>query len=224
MKTASHTGWGLLFAAAAGLAASYLASSYLPVAFPYSGIWKASGIVLLGVFAVLRGRTLIGAGLLTCSIGDFMLEFTPPQWTLGMAAFGAGHLIYTASFLKSASRSPVTPLGWGCAAATLMISAAMALWFLPDMGELQIPGLAYQAVITGMTATAFITGAPLRVRIGASIFMLSDSLIALDLYKGIQPPGGSVWVTYALAQCLLAWTSLNARSNSEGSAPLPKQS
>lgn len=209
---------------AVGLSASYLASSLLPLDFPFSGLWKASGIILLGAFATLRGRGLIGAGLLTCAIGDFLLEFEPPEWTLGMAAFGAGHLIYTASFLKSASRSRITTLGWAGAATTLVVSLALALWFLPDMGDLQIQGLAYQAVITGMTATAFLTGAPLRVRLGATIFMLSDSLIALDLYKGIQPPGGSVWATYALAQMLLAWTSLSKVPRHGRSHPIAEQS
>ena len=61
----------------------------------------------------------------------------------------------------------------------------------------------------GIAEQRFCTGPdgdvdPLMARIGAVIFMISDSLIALGLYKQTPAPEGSVWITYAIAQILLA--------------------
>lgn len=206
MKIATHQASLIVFLLGVGLLASYFASSFIAPAFPVSGLWKSSGVVLLGAFAALRGRTLVGAALLTCALGDFLLEVDPPEWTLGMAAFGLGHILYMVSFWTTArrlSQSPSERLG---ALLIILISALLAFWFLPGMGDLQRPGLVYQAIITAMTATAFLTQTPSRLRVGALVFMLSDCLIALGLYKNIQTPDGSVWATYAIAQSLIAWT------------------
>jgi uncharacterized membrane protein YhhN len=42
-------------------------------------------------------------------------------------------------------------------------------------------------------------------RIGAVMFMLSDSLIAADRFAGADSLPGSVWITYAAAQIMIAW-------------------
>jgi uncharacterized membrane protein YhhN len=78
-------------------------------------------------------------------------------------------------------------------------------WFLPGMGDLLIPGLAYQLIITAMVATAFVVKAPMLARLGAVIFMISDTLIALGLFTDLKAPVGSVWITYAGAQIMIAW-------------------
>jgi hypothetical protein len=37
------------------------------------------------------------------------------------------------------------------------------------------------------------------------MFMLSDTLIAVGLFTDIDPFPGSVWITYAAAQIMIAW-------------------
>jgi len=53
--------------------------------------------------------------------------------------------------------------------------------------------------------------APLMAKLGAVIFMLSDTLIAVGMFAKQPVPIGSVWITYAGAQIMLAW-SLSRRA------------
>jgi uncharacterized membrane protein YhhN len=81
----------------------------------------------------------------------------------------------------------------------------LLVWLLAGMGELMLPALLYQAIITMMVAMAMLVKAPMIARLGALLFMLSDTLIAVEKFAGVVPPAGSVWITYAAAQIMLAW-------------------
>jgi uncharacterized membrane protein YhhN len=203
-RTVSRQAGDLLFLIGAIVALSYLAAPYVELVFPEGPAWKAAGIVTLGLYAVTRRSWLAALALFASSIGDVMLELQPPNMVGGMAAFGIAHIFYIATFAGYVRREAIRPPGMGLAALVLAVSIAMLVWFLPDMGKLTVPGLGYQLIITLMVMTAMLSQAPLITRIGAVIFMISDSLIALGLYKGTPAPEGSVWITYAVAQILLA--------------------
>ena len=73
------------------------------------------------------------------------------------------------------------------------------------MTILMIPALIYQAIITVMVATAMVVKAPMIARLGAVLFMISDTLIAIAKFTDVGVPPGSV---------LQAWTpawTLNGR-------------
>jgi uncharacterized membrane protein YhhN len=203
-RTVSRQAGDLLFLIGALVALSYLAAARVELVFPEGPAWKAAGIVALGLYAVTRRSWLAAAALFASAIGDVMLELEPPNMVGGMAAFGVAHIFYIAAFAGYVRRDAIRPLGVGLAALVLAVSVGLLVWFLPDMGKLTIPGLGYQLIITLMVMTAMLSGAPPITRIGAVIFMLSDSLIALGLYKHAPAPEGSVWITYAIAQILLA--------------------
>ncbi|MEP7210443.1 MAG: lysoplasmalogenase [Alphaproteobacteria bacterium] len=203
-RTVSRQAGDLLFLIGAAVALSYLAAPQVELVFPEGPAWKAAGIVALGLYAVTRRSWVASAALFASSVGDVMLELQPPNMVGGMAAFGIAHIFYIAAFAGYVRREAIRPLGIGLAALVLAVSIAMLVWFLPDMGKLTVPGLGYQLIITLMVMTAMVSQAPLMTRIGAVIFMISDSLIALGLYKGTPAPAGSVWITYAIAQILLA--------------------
>ncbi len=76
---------------------------------------------------------------------------------------------------------------------------------------LTIPATAYQVIISIMVISAVMSKAPLMAKLGAVIFMLSDTLIAVGMFAKMAVPVGSVWITYAAAQIMLAW-SLSRRS------------
>lgn len=190
--------------AGAVVALSYLAASFVSPAFPFDPIWKAAGIVLLSAYAFLRRAPLAGAALAFSAVGDIMLALEPPQWIGGMAGFGVAHLFYCAAFLEIVRRAGLAREGLPLALLVLAASAGMGIWHFPDMGALKVPGLAYQAIITLMVMLAFVSRAPMLAKLGAVIFMLSDSLIALGLYKNIAAPPGSIWLTYVAAQIMLA--------------------
>ncbi len=203
-RTVSRQAGDLLFLIGAVVALSYLAVPRVELIFPEGPSWKAAGIVTLGLYAVTRRSWLAAAALFASAIGDVMLELEPPNMVGGMGAFGLAHVFYIAAFAGYLRRDAIRPLGVGLAAMVLAVSIAMLVWFLPDMGKLTVPGLGYQAIITAMVITAMLSSAPLMTRIGAVIFMISDSLIALGLYKHTPAPEESVWITYAIAQILLA--------------------
>ena len=203
-RTVSRQAGDLLFLLGAIVALSYLAAPRVELVFPEGPTWKAAGIVTLGLYAVSRRSWLAASALFASAIGDVMLELAPPNMVGGMGAFGLAHIFYIAAFIGYLRRDAITSLGLVLAGLVLCASLGLMIWFLPDMGKLILPGLGYQLIITLMVMTAMVSSAPLMTRIGAVIFMISDSLIALGLYKQTPAPEGSVWITYAIAQIFLA--------------------
>ena len=194
----------LLFVVGAALALSYTSAPLVDLPFPGPPIWKASGIVLLGLYALASRARIAAVALFLSAVGDVALELQTPQWIAGMAAFGLAHVFYTVCFADFIRRQGLARSGILFAIAILAISIALLVWLYPGMGELTGPSIGYQAIITTMVMTAMVSRAPMITRIAAVVFMLSDTLIAVGLYRGIAVPPGSVWITYAVAQILLA--------------------
>jgi len=194
----------LLFLLGALVALSHLANDWIDLPGPGGLAWKAGGIVLLGFSAAARRAWLPAAGLLLSAIGDVLLELD--GWFVGgMAAFGMAHLCYLAAFAGWIRSEGINRKAWPWAVLVVAVSAGLGVWFMPGMGDLLWPALAYQLIISGMVITAVLSKAPLGARLGAVAFMASDSLIAVGKFAHLGVPIGSVWVTYAGAQILLAW-------------------
>lgn len=183
---------------------SHLINDFAPAPNPWAIVWKAAGVVILALYCFSRRAPVAGAAMLLCAAGDVFLEING-MFVYGMAAFGLGHVGYIACFAGWMRRLGVNRRDLPVAVGIIAISLGMLVWFFPDMGSLTVPGLAYQAIITTMVVTALLARAPMTARLGAVVFMLSDSLIALGLYKHIGVPPGSVWITYAIAQMMIAW-------------------
>lgn len=202
-----------LFAAGVLVAASFLIARFIEIPQPIGAVWKAAGIALLGLFALTNGARLLAAGLFASAAGDFVLELDPPIWTGGMAAFGVAHVFYALAFiehLRAQGRAGFGPLFAGVA---VIFSVGSLAWFLPGMEALLVPGLLYHLIITAMVGFALLSRAPLTARAGAVLFLASDAVIALELYKGFGPFGPLNWLLYAPAQMLIAWgLSANGRS------------
>jgi uncharacterized membrane protein YhhN len=75
----------------------------------------------------------------------------------------------------------------------------------PSLGRLRMPVYAYFAVIMTMVAAAFfVKGAPWYLGVGAVVFAVSDSLIAVRKFaKPFPGINEAVWVTYIAAQLML---------------------
>jgi uncharacterized membrane protein YhhN len=187
------------------VAASFLIARFVEIPQPIGPFWKAAGIALLGVFALSRGARLAAFGLLASSVGDFVLDLDPPIWIGGMAAFGIAHIFYALAFLENLRTQGRAAFGPFFAALSVILSVGMFIWLLPGMEALFAPGLVYHAVITVMVALALLSRAPLAARAGALLFLASDAVIALELYKGLGPFGPLNWLLYAPAQMLIAW-------------------
>ena len=147
---------------------------------------------------------LAGWGLLLSSAGDVLLEIDG-LFVFGMAAFGAAHVCYGLAFVTLIRRDGPNIGLWPLAMGVLGISIVLGVWLAPGMGALTAPALVYQLIISLMVMLAVLSKAPLIARLGAALFMLSDTLIAVGMFRNVEVPLGSVWITYAAAQIMLAW-------------------
>ncbi len=188
-----------LFAAAA---LAYLALLHLPASAP-TVLLKVVPIACL-CYAVLRGRgrhyRVVAAALLFCAAGDIGLalgHFLP-----GLGAFLLGHLCYLAAF--------ASPPRWsGARLAVLCVIGAGAVgllsYLVPRLGDMTLPVCAYVLVILAMS-TAAVVGRDNHwlVALGALLFLVSDSLIALNRF-GEPLDAAAYWImtTYYGAQWLL---------------------
>jgi uncharacterized membrane protein YhhN len=76
------------------------------------------------------------------------------------------------------------------------------LW--PRTGKDRLPVLAYSTALLAMSLAALDSGSQ-RTAAGGALFLLSDTLLALEKFAGFQLPAheGVVMATYTTAQVLL---------------------
>jgi uncharacterized membrane protein YhhN len=153
-------------------------------------------------------RYMIIAGLLFSLAGDIFLMLPRDRFFIqGLVSFLVAHLFYIAAFMFESRRSfsilGVIPfLIYGC----LMLRVLR-----PHLGKMRVPVLFYMLAILmmGWTATSrwIITEQPgsLLAMLGALFFIASDSLLALDKFKGrFRSAQLLIFSTYVIAQWLIA--------------------
>ena len=157
------------------------------------------------------------AALLFSVLGDILLMFVSENslfFTLGLAAFLLAHVMYIILFSKHFRFKKSILL--------LVIVLLCYAYFLftllqPNLGAMLIPVVIYMLVILCMTLFAF--GRTLIsktsyyfVLIGAILFLLSDSILALNkFYKPLFYPDISIMLTYAFAQYFIVLGILKQR-------------
>ena len=124
-----------------------------------------------------------------------------------MSSFLIAHLFYIALFVRQWPRTAAASAPRRVVAALLIVfAAAMFAGLWPSLGEMKLPVAAYMCALTGMSLTAALAGfRRWWVVIGAALFMLSDSLIAVG--KFMSPIAYSdyvIWATYYTAQVFIA--------------------
>lgn len=175
-------------------------------------VLKALSIAPLAVltFRVLgkagaRGHGVILAAALTLScVGDVLLAVDPRRYFAhALQVFLLAHLAYNLLFVRS-WRRPLRPGGRRLIASGLVLAYSLLLtsWLAPGFGRLAVPAIVYAGAITAMTISTILAGfsRPFVV-LGAILFMISDSLIAVARFN----PGGPlaaylIWPTYYLGQ------------------------
>ena len=139
----------------------------------------------------------VGCGLLMSALGDVLLE-GPGLFVAGVAAFLLAHVAYTAAFLADERR---LRLFRALPFAAWLGGATAFIW--PGVGPLAWPVALYMIAIGAMMWRAAARLDPGRAGalsglIGAALFGLSDTLIALDRFRAPLPG-----VRYAII--LLYW-------------------
>jgi len=190
----------LLFVSATLAGASFLPMSY--VLAPGTGfvLWKAAGVALLALWALLVARN--GAGRLLAlvlafsALGDALLE-TSGQ-TLGGAAFLASHgLAFTLYRAYRRGTGQVTALG-------IALVIPLIAWLLAHDGGV----LVYACGLGAMVGAAWASRLPRdRVALGALMFAVSDLLIfsRFHLLRDSIIPALLIWPLYFAGQLLIAW-------------------
>lgn len=173
---------------------------------------KPATLAALIATALAMGATDSAAGLWLLValafglLGDVMLlSPSTARFQAGLAAFLVGHLAYLGSFLTLGMDRP----GWAMAGLVVVVVAlALARGVLPatqrsDGPALSVPVAVYMAVISAMTLAAWATGVAL-VAVGASVFLASDTILAVDRF--VQPRSWArvaVMTTYHTGQALI---------------------
>ncbi|MBM3672031.1 MAG: lysoplasmalogenase [Actinobacteria bacterium] len=173
--------------------------------------------LLVGVAATLDPassdqRTAFVIALVLSLIGDVALMLPSDRFVVGLGAFLLGHLAYIVGFGLLGGDAPDYLLGAVIVSVPAVLLARRYVRALASTGrrELIPPVVLYVAAIGAMVASAIAVGNEWAV-IGATLFLVSDTLIAETRfgggsrpYVGPRPHGRvAIMVTYHLAQAAL---------------------
>ncbi|ACY14003.1 lysoplasmalogenase [Haliangium ochraceum] len=190
--------------------------------FPGYPLLKALPIWLLAWLArprigVHRDRALF-LGLLFCSAGDLALTQArayPRAFLAGLLLFLIGHLLYTTHFWRDMRFSAPRMVP-----ALLLVGFffVFTVWLSPGMARMGFPAFAYVLAISAMTLSALFRHARgwHTVLVGALLFVISDSLIAISVFREPLPePLRDLLIlgTYYPAQLLITAGSLRGRDS-----------
>lgn len=165
-----------------------------------------------------RYARLVTAGLLLSLVGDTLL-IEPSLFLAGLVAFLLAHLCYIAAFATGvgffARLQPFAAAG--------VVSGAVLLVLWPALpGSLRLPVLAYVAALGLMVGQAHARAAIAALRenrraaAGATLFLLSDGLLAIDrFHTPIALAPVLVLGTYWAAQTLITLSIPNAELEPE---------
>jgi uncharacterized membrane protein YhhN len=163
-------------------------------------------IAVLGEATSPLYRAMILTGLLFSTAGDVFLMMPSDRFVAGLAAFLMAHLFYSIAFASEMS----APRGWPL---ILLVPYGIAIYILllPSLGRLKWPVLLYVGGILTMAWLAWErwgeTGqsGALLASIGALLFVLSDTVLAINRFRGAFKLARALnLTTYFAAQCLIA--------------------
>jgi hypothetical protein len=167
------------------------------------------GYLLADTQPAERYAVMIAVGMSLGFAGDlFMARVLPaPNRVLaGMGAFGLGHIAYIAAITGYA------PVGWAALLAWFILGAVLYYAVVLRDGQrttLSLAAFPYALLLAGTAGVA--TGLAIQqpiftgLAIGAALFLISDLLIAAELFNGTRLPSHNdvVWLTYGPGQMLI---------------------
>jgi uncharacterized membrane protein YhhN len=130
-----------------------------------------------------------------------LLGRSQASFTAGLGSFLAGHVAWV-SALRQRGTGALRP---ATAAPYLVAWAGLNAYLWPRTGRDRVPVLLYSAALAATALAARDTG-DAKAATGGALFMLSDTLLALERFAGVHLPAheGLVMTTYTAAQALLA--------------------
>jgi uncharacterized membrane protein YhhN len=136
--------------------------------------------------------------------GDIaLLGRGPVAFRAGLGCFLAAHLAWIRALRARSGDGAVRrrPL---LAGPYLAAWLGLNVYLWPRTGPDRVPVVIYDTVLLAMALAALDTGQP-RTAAGGVLFLVSDTLLALERFADVQLPGHEGWVmlTYTAAQRLL---------------------
>lgn len=194
--------------AACVLALAYGAICFRPTSLLRTLI-KTGATALLAVSAfLLGGPSLLIVALTLSAIGDaFLAGDADRRLKPGMAAFFFAHVAYVALFWQLGAGE-----GGGYRGPLLLalLSSFYLRWLNPSLGTMRIPVLAYAVVIVVMGGLALrLMPDAMLLAAGAMMFILSDAILANELFKrpsNAKPrplPSIALWLLYFFGQTFI---------------------
>ncbi|NIO03659.1 MAG: lysoplasmalogenase [Proteobacteria bacterium] len=198
-----------------------VASAFFHIRAEYRGpkyqvyLFKPLTMVLILLIAIVSGGTgtfwayklAIITGLICSLVGDVFLMLPVNRFLAGLVSFLIAHLFYISAFTSGTGFS-LSP--WSLA--PLVIFGIFIFTILSQhLGRMKVPVLVYMIVIIVMAWQAWErwnqTGQPaaLLAFIGAGLFLVSDSALAINRFRGgFSTAQALILGTYFVAQCLIA--------------------
>ncbi|MFT6270503.1 MAG: putative membrane protein YhhN [Alphaproteobacteria bacterium] len=163
-------------------------------------------IIALANTPSFSGKTLLLLALAFSATGDVLLE--QEQFLPGVGAFLTAQLHYGVFFARYWSSLKAR---WPISGFILIFMLVMAFLLGPHLGELKLPVFAYLMVIGFMGLLATQSNMPLKWSVlGAFVFILSDSFIAVDRFLQPLPLDDYLVMTsYYGAQWMIIQGALN---------------
>jgi len=200
----------LLYVSIAAGAVYLLTAPWQP--FPGCAVVKGCAVGALAVLALRSRGERRGAGVLALALafsaaGDVLLDLGPELFPFGLGAFLLAHVTYICLFVRNrAAGLRLDSRRMGAVLVILVYSATLSVWIVPSVGELAVPVVLYICALTTMVCTAILARFRHRwVAVGAILFLVSDSLLAIHKFKEPVPLRAYlVWTTYYLGQCGIA--------------------
>ncbi len=196
------------------LLAPFLYAEQIKTYWPVNAMIKGLAVSVLAAIAFGlvrgRGRMLLSLALIFSSLGDIFLALRSGNYfVFGLLSFLVAHLFFITLWIRHWDTPLQTNGRQKLLVAALLLFLATMLWWLLPIPNLSIPVAIYMCVLTTMVITAALANFKSNwVVMGAVLFLLSDTLIALSTFKDVvggRLAGVLIWSTYYLAQYLIAF-------------------
>ena len=162
-------------------------------------------------YGLLRERDgkLLCTALVFSSFGDIFLALRNGNYfVFGLLSFLVAHLLFITLWLRHWPKPLRANSSQKLTVAALLLFLVTMLWWMLPIPGLSVPVAIYMFVLTTMVITAALANFKTNwIVIGAILFLISDTIIALNTFKHVisgKPAGFLIWSTYYLAQYLIA--------------------
>lgn len=163
-------------------------------------------IAILGQSDLPLYKYMIIAGLVFSTAGDVFLMLPSNRFVAGLIAFLVAHLFHIVAFM-----SEIRVLTWWPLIPLVTYGIVIYVILAPSLGKLRLPVFIYVVVILIMAWLAWERWSQtsqswaLLASIGAFLFIISDTILAINRFQGAFKPAQALnLTTYFAAQWLIA--------------------